>query len=273
MSQSISKAKMTEVENYLKAFFATRQVNYNDFYRDEFTHRRVGIYQRKEGPRLMDFLHSIMAYIESQLTPPLVPDQHTSPHAFVISLKWFGEYLDELQALLDLNADDKELWDISHLQGMKNELKGMVEHVLETIDLDNDHLPYHQLKACLVNEDVDGFIKGIKSLLKGIPYNIDHTGEGYLHSNIHLLLSLLGFDIISEETTNTGRIDAVIRFSKLIYIIEFKLNSCDEAMDQIKRKEYHEKYVIHGKRVIGVGVSFTKENRNIGEHKSELLVP
>ncbi|MCD8292024.1 MAG: PD-(D/E)XK nuclease domain-containing protein [Prevotella sp.] len=34
--------------------------------------------------------------------------------------------------------------------------------------------------------------------------------EGYFHSNIHLVLKLLGVNVISEDATNIGRIDAAI---------------------------------------------------------------
>ena len=75
--------------------------------------------------------------------------------------------------------------------------------------------------------------------------------------------------------TNNGRIDAVIRFSDKIYILEFKFNDnqdlSDEALQQIKDKEYALKFTIEKKDIIGIGVSFGKDKKNINGFKTEKL--
>ena len=81
----------------------------------------------------------------------------------------------------------------------------------------------------------------------------------------------MGFDIISEESTNIGRIDAVIRFSETIYIFEFKLGTSLEAITQIKEKKYYEKFIIEKKEILLVGVGFDSENRNISDIQYELI--
>ena len=85
------------------------------------------------------------------------------------------------------------------------------------------------------------------------------------------MLKLLGFDIVSEDNTNLGRIDAVIRFSSILYIIEFKRGTSQEALDQIKHKKYHEKFIVEKKQTILVGVGFTPDNRNIDTYLMEQL--
>jgi hypothetical protein len=81
----------------------------------------------------------------------------------------------------------------------------------------------------------------------------------------------LGFDIISEESTNIGRIDAVIRFSETIYIFEFKLGSSLEAITQIKKKKYYEKFIVEKKEILLVGVGFNLINRNISDYQTERI--
>jgi len=50
------------------------------------------------------------------------------------------------------------------------------------------------------------------------------------------------------------------------YIFEFKLNkSADEAIAQIKKKNYAAKYAASGRRVILFGVNFDSEKRQIDD--------
>ena len=71
-----------------------------------------------------------------------------------------------------------------------------------------------------------------------------------------------------EESTNLGRIDAVIRFTNIIYIFEFKSDDEDKALVQIEEKKYYEKFMVEKKSVIAVGVSFG--DRRIKGHKEHI---
>ena len=85
----------------------------------------------------------------------------------------------------------------------------------------------------------------------------------------------MGFQITSEESTNNGRIDAVIRFSDKLFILEFKFNDnddlSDKALKQIKDKEYPLRYTVEKKAIYGIGISFSKNTRNINGFKTEKL--
>jgi hypothetical protein len=69
-------------------------------------------------------------------------------------------------------------------------------------------------------------------------------------------------DIIAEDVTNLGRIDLTLIIRDKIYIIEFKVGD-ENALNQIKQKEYHKKYISENKEIILVGINFNKEKRNI----------
>lgn len=90
-----------------------------------------------------------------------------------------------------------------------------------------------------------------------------------------MLLSMLygmGFDPLSERTTNTGRIDVVLEVPKTIYILELKLNdSADKALKQIHEKQYFKPYTHKGKQIVIIGANFSSELRNVSEWKGELL--
>lgn len=83
---------------------------------------------------------------------------------------------------------------------------------------------------------------------------------------------MIDADIIVEETTNIGRIDAVIQTKKHIFVIEMKINDlASNALKQIKQKKYYQKYQQQKKEIILVGISFDTKQGNIAEIKHELL--
>jgi hypothetical protein len=57
---------------------------------------------------------------------------------------------------------------------------------------------------------------------------------------------------------------------KGIYVMELKYDhTAQEALDQINRKGYAEKYRLDGRPITKVGIAFSSEERNITEWKSE----
>jgi hypothetical protein len=93
--------------------------------------------------------------------------------------------------------------------------------------------------------------------------------ENFYHSIFYMCLKLLGFNIESEIWTNKGRIDAVLRAEKFIFVIEFKLGEAAEAMAQIKAMDYQTKFLAEGKQIILLGIGFDVEKRNIGSYLVE----
>jgi hypothetical protein len=48
-----------------------------------------------------------------------------------------------------------------------------------------------------------------------------------------------------------------------IYIIEFKVDTKEGALQQIKEKKYYEKYLSYNKDIYIVGINFDTEQKNI----------
>lgn len=150
------------------------------------------------------------------------------------------------------------------------------EDTLEFKDINqNELIPYEynslkKLKDSLIKNDLDNFFSIFQGIFASLSYDIKIT-EGYFHSHIHLILSLLGFNINSEVETNKGRIDAVIETERYVHIIEFKQNDSQIALEQILKKEYYQKYYSKNKKIILVGVAFDVIQRNITNWKVKIV--
>lgn len=99
--------------------------------------------------------------------------------------------------------------------------------------------------------------------------------EGYYSSIFYCYMTALGIDVIPEDVTNQGRIDLTAKIEDKIYIMEFKVTEIvkdkNTAFNQIKNKNYHEKYLVGSKNIYLLGVEFSRESRNITGYQWERL--
>lgn len=129
----------------------------------------------------------------------------------------------------------------------------------------------YKLEQLLQARKVDQVIKQLQGMFKSIPYQLhENYPEKFFHAAIHLLFTYMGLNIHSEVCTSDGRADALVETASYLYIFEFKLDeSAEKALEQIRKKEYYQAFWNKTKPVIGVGVNFLSETRNIGEWKEE----
>jgi len=132
------------------------------------------------------------------------------------------------------------------------------------------------IREALKQENFDRFIDVLKTIFSSIPYhnyanNIIAKYEGYYCSVVYVYLAALGYQVIAEDTTSRGRIDLTIIMEKRIVIIEFKVNSSQSPIKQIKEKKYHEKYMHRQSRIYLVGISFDSKEKNITDYEIEKL--
>lgn len=119
--------------------------------------------------------------------------------------------------------------------------------------------------------NLEGFIEALKTFFASVPYHWekDNKNEHYYHALLYTLLVSFGADVIAEDPSARGRADITLRMPKGIYVIEIKYDkTAQEALDQIDRKGYAEKYRLDGRPVIKVGIAFSSEERNVTEWKS-----
>ncbi len=85
---------------------------------------------------------------------------------------------------------------------------------------------------------------------------------------IGVYLASLGVEIIAEDVTNRGRIDLTIKLNNNIFIIEFKVGNSN-ALNRIKSKNYHQKYLNENKNIYLIGINFDSKKKNIGKFEWE----
>jgi len=130
----------------------------------------------------------------------------------------------------------------------------------------------------LEEANLEEFKNTLISLFSSIPYNNYvknniSSYEGYYASVVYAYLASLGLPIIAEDVTNRGRIDLTIKFKDKIYIIEFKTEKklridngelrINEALEQLKEKKYHKKYIQNSNEIYLIGIIFSEKEKNI----------
>ncbi len=126
------------------------------------------------------------------------------------------------------------------------------------------------LYTALNTADLTQLEQTLTSLFSSIPYNnyVNNTissYEGYFASVVYAYLAGLGLDIIGEDVTSRGRIDLTIKINDTIYILEFKVDGDGNALEQIKRKNYQQKYLSEEKNIYLIGIDFSSETKNIAQ--------
>jgi hypothetical protein len=80
----------------------------------------------------------------------------------------------------------------------------------------------------------------------------------------------MGIRAHSEVCTSEGRADSMVETDTHVYILEYKLDkSPQEALAQIRRKRYYRAAWERGKPVVGIGVQFSSQTKNIEAWEAE----
>lgn len=120
------------------------------------------------------------------------------------------------------------------------------------------------IKKALTDNDIALFCKSLKTLWANIPYSLHISREAYYHSLLQNMCNLLGIDVQSEVLTSNGRLDLVITTNNHIFIFEFKFKEdANVALQQILDKRYYEKYLLNGKPITLVGLSFDFKDKKL----------
>jgi Holliday junction resolvase-like predicted endonuclease len=128
----------------------------------------------------------------------------------------------------------------------------------------------------------DANLDKFKSILMSLFESIAHDNfrnndiahfEGFYASVVYSYLAGSGLDIIAEDVTKRGNIDLTIIIQENIYVVEFKVTNkkpkTNIALQQIKDRKYHLKYMNKDKNVYILGIVFNEDDKNIDEFRWE----
>lgn len=135
------------------------------------------------------------------------------------------------------------------------------------------------IKNLLLENKIGQLEFKLKSLFASIPHdwyrnNNMQNYEGYYCSIVYTLFNTMGYNVIPEDKTSLGQIDLTVKLSDKILIVEFKMlssSNAKNALEQVKEKKYHEKYLSQNKPVYVIGIAFDDDTRNICEYAWEKI--
>jgi hypothetical protein len=123
----------------------------------------------------------------------------------------------------------------------------------------------NRMVAALKRNDMSAMLGDLKTFFAKVPNTITIANEKYYQTIFFTVFTLIGAMIEAEVSTNIGRIDAVVKTAKDIFIFEFKLHgTAEDAMAQIRDLRYAERYYDDVRRVTIIGVAFDPAERNLG---------
>ena len=122
---------------------------------------------------------------------------------------------------------------------------------------------YRELKA----GDTEAFMERLKVFFANMPYELSNNNEKHYQAIFYIVFNLMGQYADAEVRSAKGRADAVVKTKDIIYVFEFKLNgTAEEAIQQIDDKGYLIPYQLDDRKLVKIGVEFSKEERNLNRY-------
>ena len=146
--------------------------------------------------------------------------------------------------------------------------KGLFENLaVRYLEKDNNYIYNHvrEVRKLLEERRVDEAMERLRTFMAGIPYEFaDKATELHYENNLFIIFVLVGVDARPEWHTSQGRIDLLLRMRNYIYVIELKRDGTpEEALEQIREKDYTHQFLGDPRPVVELGVTFSTETRNI----------
>ncbi|KAK3582488.1 hypothetical protein CHS0354_024035 [Potamilus streckersoni] len=124
-----------------------------------------------------------------------------------------------------------------------------------------------------MGNNLDEVEEVIDEMFKDVPHDFYVKQEVVLHCLLHIVFTYVGLQIQSEVHTQKGRLDAIVETKSHVYIFEFKINkTVNEAIKQIRQKEYGLKYVKTKKQLIGIGANYSTKKRCFDKWKRIVII-
>jgi hypothetical protein len=123
-----------------------------------------------------------------------------------------------------------------------------------------------QFYKALRESRIDDFMRLLRARFAAIPYDLKGKSERSYQLGFYLIFTLMGQYCQTEVKSAKGRADAVVMTRDAIYVFEFKLqpgSTAEEALAQIDDRGYLIPYTADHRRLVKIGVEFSKKERGI----------
>ena len=124
----------------------------------------------------------------------------------------------------------------------------------------------------LNNRDINGAMKAMQAFYASIPYlefgqkELEDIAkyEAYYQVLTYVVFSTINCRTFTEVKAALGRTDLVVFLSDTIYVMELKTRgTAQEALDCINSRDYAIPYQTDGRKVVKIGIAFSKETRTV----------
>jgi hypothetical protein len=138
--------------------------------------------------------------------------------------------------------------------------------------------PTIRVLRLLQANDFTGLEQHFRSLFAALPHDWYRNNpiakyEGHYASVFYSHIAALGLRVTVEDASNTGKVDMAVEFNGHVYLFEFKVVEQvpgGKALQQLKDRDYAEKYRAQGLPIHLIGVEFSREQRQIVAFEREL---
>ncbi len=156
---------------------------------------------------------------------------------------------------------------LGHLNLFENDVKVLGWQICE------------QLKV----HDFEGFGRRLHSYLSGIPYHW-HKGnelarlEAWYASLLYACFQTTEVELRAEDVSSEGRADLVLLYGEQVFVLELKVaatdaeveGKVDEVMEQMREREYADKYRNRDELIHRIAVVFNQKKRNLAAISTEM---
>ena len=120
-----------------------------------------------------------------------------------------------------------------------------------------------KLYGFLVQEKLEEMVAVLTSIISGIPYPLHINDEKFYHSLLQTIFSAAGIDVQSERMTSIERMDLILEFPNVLYIMELKMKgSPEKGLKQISTQKYYEPFLHKNKKTYAVSHLFKRTKTN-----------
>ena len=129
----------------------------------------------------------------------------------------------------------------------------------------------YYIKQGFDNGNIEAIMQRLTAFFKGVNYEtmkLDY--ERQFQNILYTIFYFAGCDVENEFHTSDGRIDCIVRAKTAIYIFKYKLDgngTADDALRQIDEKGYALPFAGDERKVVKVGVVFSRDTHTLQEWK------